>query len=249
MFKRIWGEARRGENIDLYATIVIAVIFVVLDLLGLAPDSWLNPLTLAVLAMVSMAILMSRYHVEDAVQRLRMPAISLFQDKFPEEFELDLLQSESVYIIGASLSRTVKTYYETLQTKLKRGHHVRILILDPNGPAAELTEMRTNGHTHKDPERLRLHLRSTLADLEDLEQNSSGRLEVRTINFPMGFGAFGVDLDGPDGILFIEHYPFRTPGGSVPKFVLYARDGRWYEHFRQELLALWENGQPWTCNT
>lgn len=244
MFKRIWGEARRGENIDLYATIVIAIVFVALDLLGIAPESWLNPLTLAVLAMVSLTILLSRYHVEDAVQRLRMPAISLFQDKFPDEFELDLMQSESVYIIGASLSRTVKTYYEVLQSKLRRGHHVRIMLLDPDGPAIELTEMRAHNN-HKDPDRLRLHLRSTLADLADLEQSSSGRLEVRTINFPLNFGAFGVDLDGPDGILFIEHYPFRTPGGSVPKFVLYARDGRWYEHFRQELLALWDSGEPW----
>ncbi len=246
MMKRIWGEARRGENIDLYATIVVAIVFVVLDLLGVAPEDWLAPITIAVLAMVTLTLLISRYHTEDAVQRLRLPAISLFQDRFPEEFELDLLQAESILIVGVSLSRTVKTYYDMLQAKLARGHHVRILLLDPGGHAVEMADLRAHGRN--DPERLRLHLRSALADLADLEQNASGRLEVRTIDFPLSFGLFGVDLDGPDGILFIEHYPFRTPGGSMPKFVLYARDGRWYEHFRQEVQSMWESGEPWNSN-
>lgn len=42
-------------------------------------------------------------------------------------------------------------------------------------------------------------------------------------------------------------YPYKVPGGSKPKIVLQAKDGRWYEFFREEIRILWENGTDWQC--
>ena len=52
-FRQIWDDIRQGENIDLYLTILAAILFVILNLAGLAPDTFLAPLTLSVLALLA----------------------------------------------------------------------------------------------------------------------------------------------------------------------------------------------------
>jgi hypothetical protein len=54
-------------------------------------------------------------------------------------------------------------------------------------------------------------------------------------------------LERISGALYLEHYPFRTASDSVPKFVLCARDGYWYDFFKREILALWNAGVEWSC--
>jgi hypothetical protein len=247
MVKRIWGEIRRGENIDLYLTVAVALVFTVLNVLGLAPSDKISALTLAILALLTISMLISRHKVEEAVQQMAQPGETQFLEKFPIGFDEDLQKCHTILIIGVSLSRTVKTYFELLQKKIKRGDHIRILMVSPVGNAAELTEMRTYGRS--DVERLRFQLRASLADLCELSQNSTGLLEVRVIDYPIGFGGFGIDLDTHEGILYLEHYPFRTPGGSLPKFILRSRDGRWYEQYKLEMTMLWESGKTWDCTT
>lgn len=39
LFQRVWNDLRKGENVDLYTTVIIAFILVALNVTGLAPET------------------------------------------------------------------------------------------------------------------------------------------------------------------------------------------------------------------
>jgi hypothetical protein len=245
ILKHIREDIRRGENIDLFVTVIVATGLVVLNLIGVAPQTWIAPLNLAILGLLAIAMLGNRYKVEEVLKNLNQESSSLFQEKFSSELESNFEKSKELWLVGITLGRTIKTYYSLLERKLARGDHVRVLLVDPNGVGCEMAEMRVYGRPNV--ERNRAEIRGNLGDFCDLAKVTPDKLEIRTINYPLGFGGFAIDPDTASGILYLEHYPFKTAGGSMPKFVLRARDGRWYDFFKEEMRTLWENGEVWDC--
>src|SRR5207244_3347128 len=82
--RRIWDDIRRGKNIDLYLTILVAIGMTVLILIGFNPAlELLSPLTLTVLALIAFATLGNRYKLEEVLHRVsRLPG-GFFQEKYP----------------------------------------------------------------------------------------------------------------------------------------------------------------------
>lgn len=97
-------------------------------------------------------------------------------------------------------------------------------------------------------ERAKGEIRNTLQYLCDLRHSTNGKLEIRTIQNPLGHGLVAKDPETASGILYIQNYPFKTEGGSRPKFILRAKDGYWYDFFKKELHNLWEYGIEWECS-
>jgi len=56
ILNRVWKDISQGENIDLYVTVVIASAFTVLDIFGVASQSLTVPLTLGLMALISVSI-------------------------------------------------------------------------------------------------------------------------------------------------------------------------------------------------
>ena len=103
-------------------------------------------------------------------------------------------------------------------------------------------------YARTDIERQRTEIRTTLKDFCELQRVVPDRLEIRTIEYPLTFGAYAVDPEGASGVLYLKHYPFKMPlGRARPGLVLRPRDERWYEHFRSEIRFLWEHAVPWQC--
>lgn len=248
LLKRIWEDIRHGENIDLFVTVFLAIGLVVLNVLGLAPQAWIAPLTLAILGLLAIATLGNRYQVEKAVKELSRPSHELFLEKVPASQESDLERARVVWMIGVTLSRTIKTQYSLLEHKLARGDSVRILLVDPAGEGVEMAVMREYGGRF-DTERGRQLIRDSLSDLCVLKKAMPDKLEIRTINHPLGFGGIAIDPDTSKGVLYLEHFSYKMPGGSLPKLVLSAPDGRWYQFFKTEMQTLWENGTTWECKS
>ena len=57
LLNRIWQDVRRGENIDLYLTISIAIILSLLNILNLANPILVESVTLAVLGLLAVTSL------------------------------------------------------------------------------------------------------------------------------------------------------------------------------------------------
>lgn len=68
MLRRIWEDVRRGENIDLYLTVGVAIVLALLNVLGFAPQSLIAPVTLAVLGLLAINSLVNRRKIEVTLQ-------------------------------------------------------------------------------------------------------------------------------------------------------------------------------------
>jgi hypothetical protein len=245
VFKRAWDDIRKGDNIDLYIAVPLAVVLAVLNLFGLTPTNLISPVTLVILGLLATALLGTRHAVKELSNKLTQTADTFFLDEYPSTLKTDFESATELWMVGISLTTPIRTYYSTLESKLRKGHLVRVLLVDPDNTAVEMSELRAYVWTNVD--RGRSEIRNSLQDLCNLKKIATDKLQIRTIRYPVGFGMFGMNPDTISGILYLKYYPFRTTGGAKPKIVLRARDGQWYELFRSELHNLWDNGTEWVC--
>jgi hypothetical protein len=73
LLNKFWDEIKRGENIDLYLTVVASIILVILNLTGFASQSLVAPLTLAVLGLLAISNLGNRYQIQSLIEKLSHP--------------------------------------------------------------------------------------------------------------------------------------------------------------------------------
>jgi hypothetical protein len=245
ILQRVWNDIRKGENIDLYVTIVVAISLTILNLIGTAIQVYLAPVTLAVLALLAVTSLGNRYRIEELLRKQTRSLDDFYQEEYPPVYKEDFEAAEELWVIGISLHRTVQNNYSVIERKIEQGHCVRVLLVNPEGPGVEMAVQRNYARREVEPKSN--DIRFTLQLLCDLKSIASDRLEIRTIRYPLAYGATAVNPNTASGILYLEHYCFRVSSESWPKFVLHASDGKWYDFFSREIRALWEAGVEWSC--
>lgn len=251
VMRQIWSDIRHGESIDLYATIVIAFVVVVLSLFGFASPMLVQALTLTVLGLLAISNLVNRYRLEQLAERVVASTEDLFMDEFPTRFKSDFESVKEAWLIGVTLRKTITEYSTMIEDKLRKGHRLRVLLVHPEGAAIEMAGSRyvalvPTGGYHQSREK---QVKDSLAWFCGLRRIAGDRLEIRTIHNPLTFGATCLEPETASGILYLEYYPFRTTPNSVPKLVLRAVDGRWYDFFKKEVQMLWDSGQEWPCES
>jgi hypothetical protein len=240
--QRIWKDIKRGENIDVYLTIVISFVLGILNLFGLASSTWLFSAILAVLGILAISALRTEHHFEEVVE-YQARSKDIFMYDFPATLQEDISKATELLLIGVTLTRTIKTYYSEFQSKLNKGHIIKVLLIDPECQAVEMAEMRNFGRA--DPDRTRNDIRANIMDLCELKKNAPDRMMIRTIQNPLTHGVIAINPESSQGILYMENYPYRTLGGSKPKYVLRAGIDEWYLFFKEEAQILWNNGRDW----
>ena len=246
ILRHSWSDIRRGENIDLYLTVGIAIILALLNFLGLAPQSLLASMTLAVLGLLAVTSLVNRHRFEETLKKIQdtQSQEGVFVSDFPADWLDTMEKSSELWIMGINLSRVVSDF-SLLEKKLRRGDTIKALLVSPKGSAFKISGMRRREAEYSE-QNLSL-IRASLASLCKLRVIAPDRIEIRTIDYPLSFGVFAVDPDKTSGILFLSYFPFRTPGGAIPKLVLKPKNGLWYDHFREEMRNLWDSAVPWVC--
>lgn len=244
--RRIWDDLRSGENIDLYITVIVAVGLAILNLVGVAPQTYLAPITLAVLGLLAITSLGNRYRIEELLQRQTQSIDSFYMEEYPSSFKDDFEAAEELWLVGVSLRRTVQVNYPMIEQKLRQGHTIKVLLVHPEGAGIEMAVARNYARREMEPKSN--EIRFNLQLLCDLRKISPDKLEVRTIQHPLAYGVTAVNPDIASGVLYLEHYCFRVASDSLPRFVLRAKDGRWYDFFKNEIRALWNAGVEWPCN-
>ena len=115
--KRAIEDIRRGENIDLYVTVLFAFVLVVLNVFGFADAHLLASTTLATLALLAVGLLVNRRRMEALADAHRTSDAVIFSEEWPDlrpEFE----RSEDIYLVGINLSRTTINNYALSERKL-----------------------------------------------------------------------------------------------------------------------------------
>lgn len=241
ILERIWEDVRQGENIDLYLTVSVALVLTLLNLSGVAPQSSIAPMTLAVLGLLAITSLVNRRKTEEMLRVIQAKEQILLND-FPSDFQIRMEKSKELWLLGVNLGRTAVSNFSLFEEKVKRGDKIKVLLVSPKGQALPLASKR-----RREPNYLRQNLalvEASLTSFSDLKKIAPDRVEIRTIDYPLSLGFVAVDPDTASGILYVSYYSFKTAGSSIPKMVFQPKDGCWYEQFREEIDNLWNDAAP-----
>jgi hypothetical protein len=169
----------------------------------------------------------------------------IFLTGFPSGYQNDLKTAEEVWLVGVSLENTVRTYRRTFEKKLESGHKLKVLLANPEASVVKPAVLRKSSLTAvaAGVKQKCAEIDNTLAHLRELREKASKQLEIRTTDYPLAYGVHAMNLNKPNGVLYIKLYPYKVEEEQKLRLVLRANDGG-YEAFKQELVALWNDGEP-----
>lgn len=238
--KRVLSDLRLRRNLDGYLTILVALIVGALSYLDIVPVAKVSGLILAVLAILAFSMVMARSEISEAVAMQVEPRPKFFAD-FPPELVHVRESSHDLYLIGVDLGRTIETSFGAFEQNLRHGAKIRILLTDPTADDAAV-DARCQ-FSRPDLIDLRNEIHHSLRKLARLKTLTDGNLEVRLTRSALKFGLNYVDTAKASATLYVQLYSFRLPGESRPLFRLTATDGEWFESFRVQAEALWQEAQ------
>lgn len=245
-FKRAWSEIKRGENVDLYVTVTVAVLLVFLTIVPV-PGDWVNrlptPLMIAVLALLAISMVGTRHRLDDIASRTTISQGITFLNEFPNSLPSDIAGADELWFVGMSLVRTTRNQLKDIEQVLSGGGSVHILVINPDGIAHEIADARS--YLSRSAQSLRNDILSTLDIYCSLQASYPDRVDIRTIEYALDHLLIAVDVHRSTGIIYVSNYSFRTPSASKPKFVLTAQHATWYDFYRNELQLLFAASQPW----
>jgi hypothetical protein len=169
-------------------------------------------------------------------------------EQFPPEFRSDLEKAREVWLTGIHPYNIVARYYSLLEKKIGQGDKLRVLLIDPDGEACMMSSMRFSGKASVDQERA--SVTSTLNQLCELRKVAPNNLEIRTIDYLLGYGVFLLDPGTDHGVAYVRRYTFKSQigvGVITPKSIYRPQDGRLYNLVCAETRELWKSGTPWEC--
>jgi hypothetical protein len=243
--RHIWEDIRHGENIDLYITVLFAILLAILVIIGVESPKWLTSLNLTLLALLAVSILGIRQQLEKINVALTQTSNGFLQKEWSkQEVDKELKEAENILLIGVSLSRTIRTNLSLIDLRLQQGAKIKVLLVDPSSAAAQIAANRLPVSVNSD--RICNDIRNSLLSLESIARIRKG-LEIRVLNNPMSFGGIFLDTTTSKGIIYIEQYSFKMPYEDIPKFVLRPDDDFWYNFFADQVLILWENAINYTA--
>ncbi|MCD4752944.1 MAG: hypothetical protein K8R40_07730 [Anaerolineaceae bacterium] len=166
-------------------------------------------------------------------------------DDFPKSLVKKFESSNEVWVLGASLSQSIQ--YLTIEQKLRLGHTIKILIIDPDGKAIEMVERRVY-RVQNIKKRIFSNL-NVLRQLCDLQKRYPTQIEIKVIDFLLPYRVIALNPSTDKGVLYIHHYSYKPETSKVPKFILNPKNGRWYNFYLEEVKKYWNDGVVWKCRT
>jgi len=220
-----------------------------------------------VLGLLAISEIVERYRKLNAIQKSvdrsisflesrftdRPSAMAFFQEK--QEIRESIQRATQIDLSGVSLTNTLNKEYGTFLERLQSGAEIRILIIDPDSVAVEMSAQRSTNPDDIDYYHNRLN--SALHEISYLYKNelelksrkgmsSIGSISVRFLSYAPSFGMSMIDVSQHDGIIFVEVYPHKFGYVTPPLFDLTKqRDLKWYDYFKQQYEEMWETAKPW----
>jgi hypothetical protein len=239
---RMWKDFQSGENIDLYITVAGSIIIATLNMVNLVPSSWVTPLTVSILALISFGILGNRYRIETILEKTNARNDILLTE-FSTDYLNDMYKAKELTLLGVDLGTTMKKNYAQFLDKLEKGDTLNIIFVDPDSPACPMAAMNHFEPMTVDDKRNTI-LRS-LNICRQLKQETGGKLQVRLLNYMPAFAATLIDPQTSESVIYLKYYRFKSPDGNGPRLVFYPNDGYWYESIKKEIARIWANSTVW----
>jgi hypothetical protein len=244
----IFSDVRKGENIDIYLSILAGVVIFVMDLLGVVQLQSIIAVTLLVLSLLSLSNLGTRRTLAElniTIQKLegKRGAASFLRDRNSyHPLTQTIAAARKVYIAGPTLINVFSTAagYIHAEKLNNQGATVQILLLDPESSAINSAAKCMNESVVN----LRKDIRRTLSYVETwlTAGVQSGSVVVKLMSAHLNMGMVLLDPDEEDGRIFVEFIGYASRLHSRPHIELTRQnDAVWYEYYFKQYQKLWDD--------
>lgn len=253
---RIGRDLRQGENLEIYVIIAVATGVSVLGIFNVVRPDVVAAATLATLALLAFSTIVNRDGIKALQRRVdgltdlvaeRTNTTPRAQDFFLAErpaFTEQVSGATSISLAGATLSRTVRDLFGSLERALNMGAHVRVVLIDARSGAAEQAASRSYGVRNDDFYKNRLKPTVDLLNVLKAVPDLPGTLELRLLPFMPSFGLLLLNAGTPNATCYVEIYQHKSVDPN-PSFTVDARrDERWYTFFEHQFDILWTSARP-----
>jgi hypothetical protein len=177
----------------------------------------------------------------------RPSAMAFFQK--PPNIRSYLERATQIDLCGVTLTSTLNKEYGTIRDRLQAGARIRIMLIDPESNALDMTAQRSMNPDDLDYYRIRLE--SSLRELAYIFKfvdttKSIGVISVRLLSYAPSFGIVSLDSKEKDGVTLIDIYPHKFGYEVPPTFDLIPeRDQDWHAYFVKQFEIMWDAAKPW----
>ncbi|WP_211244266.1 hypothetical protein [Actinospica robiniae] len=247
ILRKVRADLGSGENIELYATVVVSVALAVLGALNVVNGQVLAAAILGTLALQAAGMLASRRQINDLSKAVRDRAvedasIADFLAKTKPHLLEEVRGASEISIVGVTLSRTIRDLFDELSQRLADGATVKIALIDPRANVAAEAARRSTAPDQANLFENRLRPSVDLLRLLAVE-NPSGSFEARFLPFVPAFGLVVIDPQRPSGRIYVDIYSHRKASGDAVFCLRPHRDMSWYQHFQDEFARVWQAGR------
>lgn len=225
---------------------VFAWVLLILDLLHLIEStSIMIDLVLATLILLAVAMFRQRQLLEglppvvkEMTAFLEVKLNNILLDKYPAEYEKDLGRAKELWITGNNLRRITPEHDKRLREVLRNKGTIYVILLG-EGDAVKYGAQQDKG-PDADPGRFLHSIKEAYNFFDRLRKSHPERVHIRTIDYPLPFGIDAIDINLPNGVIYVRMYPFYSDRDE-PILVLRPYQEKWYDFYKEQLKIQWDD--------
>jgi ABC-type bacteriocin/lantibiotic exporter with double-glycine peptidase domain len=262
-FSSILNDIRKGENIEIYISILISIVVTILGLFGAISFSLLGACILLVLTLLLSSILSNRrntdrleeslkdngQNIKVLLQTVSSPSgevrvsdvIKTLNTSGPLEPFFD--GSSDIFLAGVTMFTRSNLLQTTYKRLLEQGCNFRVVLVDPASP--NLAQMAMGQNTNFDALHgeilVGINLFQALKDYAK-EHNTRGKFEYVAFNYAptLSIMRSRKAITG-EIIIHVELPAYRSGIWERPIFRINQNDGALFNYFEKSCTCLWED--------
>jgi len=247
---KVWNEILEGKNLDVYLTIAVCAILVVLDIFDLASASTISAGILATLIVLALDIL-SRRHSDESIKKAfeefaafrgRISAANFFYVWDVNFLKQELASATEVDMLALGNYNLISQHSEEIHNVLLKGGRLRFIYIKPVGDALRMRAEGEIGIAH-DPKHLFMQAVMSLQKAQEFAQSSHtiDSVQVRVIDNALPAVMTMINPQDRDGRIYVTLNGFGVHYTSRPSFVLHKeRDAQWYAFYQNTFENMWQ---------
>lgn len=243
------------DDLDSYIVIVTAIGLTTSAAVGINLDRALPSLTVALLALISLSLVRTRYRLVS--RRVASPSDVLeWRDNVIDIGHL-IEESKEVWLWGAAQTAYIPMLRMTMLRAVSRGLKAKVMLVQPNSASLRMLALRAVSPP-SDPhdaasvagyierlnqmaDSLNRQLAASIEYLDEIRRSVPGdNLEYRTIDYLGPYVIYAFDPKAPHGQLIVRLAFHDGSNDERPTLFLGKQtDSAWFEHFMHQIETMW----------
>lgn len=141
--------------------------------------------------------------------------------------------NHSIFLSGASLISTLSTSFENCENL----EYIHILMTEEE--ESIVAECAKLSYASKDE--LLKHIATVKQHFSEMKVLDN--MEIKCINAVMPCSLVGIDIEKPNGMIFVRQYLYGQNPTACPHYVCYFGE-KWFNVYKEQMDSLWKDGKP-----